>query len=198
MAQDSSKPEFWESRYRDNVIPWDAGKAPASLQEYARNLSPGARVLIPGCGSAYEAAYLAGKGFDVLAIDFSPAAVAAAQKNLSGLGDIVRLADFFDFDFGQPFDVIYERAFLCALPRKMWSGYPDRCAELLKPNGVVTGFFFFADSPKGPPFGTSQAELDGLMQPRFDRVEDLPVADSIDVFAGRERWQVWRRKSLRA
>lgn len=193
MAQDSSKPDFWESRYRDNIIPWDAGTVPASLQEYARSLSPGARVLIPGCGSAYEAAYLSGKGCDVLAIDFSPAAVEASRKNLAGFGDIVRLADFFDFDFGQPFDVIYERAFLCALPRKMWSGYAARCAQLLKPNGVIAGFFFFADTPKGPPFGTSQAELDALLKPQFDRLDDQPVADSIAVFAGKERWQVWRR-----
>ena len=194
MAQDSSKPDFWESRYRDNLIPWDAGKVPALLQEYARNLSAGTRVLIPGCGSAYEAAYLSAKGGDVLAIDFSPVAVEAARKNLGGSGDIVRLADFFDFDFGQRYDVIYERAFLCALPRKMWSGYADRCADLLKSNGIIAGFFFFSDSPKGPPFGTSQAELDTLMQPRFDCVEDRPVVDSIEVFAGKERWQVWRRR----
>ena len=191
MAQDSSKPEFWESRYRDNVIPWDAGKAPASLKEYANNLPAGARVLIPGCGSAYEATYLAAKGFDILAIDFSPAAVETARKNLAGFADIVRLADFFQFDFGQPFDVIYERAFLCALPRTMWSAYADRCARLLKPTGVVAGFFFFAETPKGPPFGTSPAELDALMHPLFDRIDDRAVADSIEVFSGKERWQVW-------
>ena len=194
MAQDSSKPEFWESRYRDNVIPWDAGKVPASLQEYARNLLPGARVLIPGCGSAYEAAFLADKGFDVLAIDFSSAAVDAAQKTLIGFGDIVRLADFFEFDFGKPFDVIYERAFLCALPAKMWKTYAARCAQMLKPGGVIAGFFFFADTPKGPPFGTSQLELDALLKPQFDRIEDQPVADSIEIFAGKERWMVWRKR----
>ena len=194
MAQDSSKPDFWESRYRDHATPWDAGKVPTLLQEYARNLSPGARVLIPGCGSAYEAAYLNEKGVDVLAIDFSPAAVEVAQKNLGHFGNIVRLADFFDFDFGRPFDVIYERAFLCALPRKMGGGYSDRCAELLQPDGVIAGFFFFADTPKGPPFGISTAELDALLKPHFERTDDQPVADSIDVFAGKERWQVWRRR----
>ena len=92
-----------------------------------------------------------------------------------------------------PFDVIYERAFLCALPRKAWSGYAARCAELLKPGGVIAGFFFFADTPKGPPFGTSPSELEDLMRPCFERIDDRPVADSIEVFAGRERWQVWRR-----
>ena len=193
MAQDSSKPAFWESRYRDKIIPWDAGKVPAALRAFEPTIARGARILIPGCGSGYEAAYLAGKGFDVLAIDFSPAAVAAARKNLGTLADIVRLADFFDFAPGPPFDVIYERAFLCALPRKMWGGYSDRCAELLKPEGVIAGFFFFADSLKGPPFGTSPAELDALFKPHFERIDDRPVADSIQVFAGKERWQVWRK-----
>ncbi len=193
MAQDSSKPEFWESRYQDKFIPWDAGKVPDSLREYLPKLQPGARILVPGCGSAYEAGYLAENGYDVLAVDFSPAAVELAKKNLGPRGDIVRLADFFAFGAGAPFDAIYERAFLCALPRKMWNAYAERCAQLLKPGGVIAGFFFLAETPKGPPFGTSQPELDALLGGRFKRVEDQMVDDSIDVFRGRERWQVWQR-----
>ncbi len=194
MAQDSSKPDFWETRYRDQVTPWDAGGVPQSLQQFRLSLPPAARILIPGCGSAHEAYYLAESGFDVLAIDFSPAAVELAHKNLACFGDIVRLADFFDFDPGPEFDVIYERAFLCALPRKIWRDYPQRCAELLKPGGVIAGFFFFADTPKGPPFGTSAAELGALLEPPFEMIDDQPVSDSIAVFAGKERWQVWRRR----
>jgi len=194
LAQDSSKPEFWESRYRDHVTPWDAGKVPALLRAYASKLAPRARILIPGCGSAYEAADLAKHGFDVLAIDFSPAAIAAARKTLAGFDGIVRLADFFEFDFGEPFDVLYERAFLCALPRKMWDRYAERSAGMLKPGGVIAGFFFFADSPKGPPFGTSATELEALLERYFTLIDEQPVTDSIDVFAGKERWMVWRRR----
>jgi hypothetical protein len=32
-----------------------------------------------------------------------------------------------------------------------------------------------------------------LLTPSFERVEDVAVDDSISVFSGRERWQVWRR-----
>jgi SAM-dependent methyltransferase len=194
MAQDSSRPEFWETRYRDHFTPWDAGGVPRALQDHLPGMAPGARILIPGCGSAYEALFLAERGFDVLAIDFSPAAVEAAQKVMGRHADRVRLADFFDFDAGAPFDLIYERAFLCALPPKLWPAYPGRCAELLAPAGTIAGFWFFADTPRGPPFGTSPAALDALLQTAFERIEDMPVADSIEVFRGRERWQVWRRR----
>lgn len=194
MAQDSSKSDFWESRYRDHVTPWDAGKVPEALREYPSKMPKGGRVLIPGCGSAYEAGFLAGNGFDVLAIDFSPAAVDAAKKNLSRFGDIVRLADFFVFDFGKPYDVIYERAFLCALPPRMWPQYAPRTAQLLRPGGELAGFFFFKATQTGPPFGTTPEALHALLDPCFDLVEDKAVTDSIPVFQGAERWQVWRRK----
>jgi SAM-dependent methyltransferase len=191
LAQDSSKPEFWETRYRDHVTPWDAGKVPTPLREYAATLASGARILIPGCGSAHDAAWLAHAGFDVLAIDFSPAAVEVARQTLGEFAHVVREADFFDFDAGAPFDLIYERAFLCALPRKMWAGYAPRCAQLLAPGGRLAGFYFFADARKGPPFGTNQDELDALLRDRFMRVDDKPVDESIDVFRGKERWQAW-------
>jgi len=191
---DSSKSDFWESRYRDHVTPWDAGKVPAALREYFPRMRRAARVLIPGCGSAYEAGYLAESGFDVLAIDFSPAAVELARKNLSRFGDIVRLADFFEFDYVKPYDVIYERAFLCALPPGMWPQYAPRTAQLLPPGGELAGFFFFKETEKGPPFGTTKKALHALLDPYFHLVEDKAVADSIPVFQGAERWQVWRRR----
>ena len=193
MAQDSSKKDFWETRYRDHITPWDAGKVPAALRDYVAKFTAGARVLIPGCGFAHEAAFLADKGFDVLAIDFSPAAIATALKSLPESARFVQLADFFEFDVAKRFDIIYERAFLCALPRTLWDRYAKRSAELLKPDGIIAGYFFFAESPKGPPFGTSRAELQALLGQRFALVDDQPVTDSIDVFSGKERWMVWRK-----
>jgi SAM-dependent methyltransferase len=194
LAQDSSKSDFWESRYRDHVTPWDAGKVPDALRNYAKRIRSGSRILIPGCGSAYEAGYLAENGFGVLAIDFSPAAVELAKKNLSRFGDIVRLADFFEFGFGEPYDVIYERAFLCALPPRMWPKYAPRSAQLLRPKGELAGFFFFRETEKGPPFGTTPEALHALLDPHFELVEDKAVTDSILVFQDAERWQVWRKR----
>ena len=194
MAQDSSKVEFWDSRYRDHVTPWDAGKVPSSLQRHADSIPPGARILIPGCGSAYEAAYLARRGFDVLAIDFSEAAIKEAQKNLPGLEHLLRCADFFDFDADQPYDLIYDRAFLCALPPRVWPQYAPRMARLLRPGGELAGFFFLRQTERGPPFGTTSEALHALLDPNFVLIEDKPVNDALPVFQDAERWQVWRRR----
>jgi SAM-dependent methyltransferase len=192
--EDAAKPEFWEKRFRENFTPWDAGSAPAALEQFLRTERRGQRVLIPGCGSGYEVRAFSEAGHDVLAVDFAPAAVERAHKVLGPLSERVRLADFFEFDFGAPFDLIYERAFLCSLPRPLRPRYAQRALELLAPHGRLAGFFFFEDGERGPPFGLKPGELEVLFAGRFERVDDLAVADSIPIFAGKERWQVWSRK----
>jgi len=192
--RDPATPEFWDMRYGASFAPWDAGQVPARLREFAAS-HRASRALVPGCGSAHDVAFLAGSGWDVAGIDFSPEAVKAARAVLGPFASRVREADFFAPIAGEPFDLVYERAFLCALPRRLWPQWVGRLATLVRPGGLVAGFFFFGEGERGPPFPLhSQAELDSLLGPRFDRLEDRDVPDSIPVFAGKERWQVWREK----
>jgi len=158
-------------------------------------------VLIPGCGNAYEALWLAEQGWSVKAIDFSPSAVAAARGLLGEYADVVKQADFFtDFPFTLPIAIgwIYERAFLCALPPERWPDYAARMAALLRPGALLAGFFFLGATAKGPPFGIERDALDSLLLPHFELVEEHEVTGSIDIFAGRERWLTWRRRPDKA
>jgi thiopurine S-methyltransferase len=152
------------------------------------------RVLIPGCGKAYEAAFLDGCGWAVTALDFSAAAVETARRHLGSWGGTLVEADFFAHRPEAPYALVYERAFLCAVPRKLWSGYGERMAELLEAGGRLAGFYFFSEEPKGPPFGISREALDALLLPWFELESEAAVEDSIGPFAGRERWMVWRRR----
>lgn len=192
-SRDPAAPQFWSERFEQHFTPWDRGGVPGALQQFVAGSPKPRVVLIPGCGTGYEVAFLCEAGWDVTAIDFSPTAVAVARAALGPWAKRVVQADFFTFAPEKPPELIYERAFLCALPPAMWPAIVDRWAELLPPSGLLAGFFYFDDDAKGPPFGTNSARLDSLLRPQFERIEDAPVLDSIPVFAGKERWQVWRR-----
>lgn len=194
QSRDPSDQAFWSERFEQHFMPWDKGGVPAALQDFVARSARNAVVLIPGCGCAYEVAYLSEAGWDVTAIDFSAAAVAAARALLGPWAARVEEADFFTFTPEKPLDLIYERAFLCALPRPMRAAIAARWAALLPAGGLLAGFFYFDDAPKGPPFGIAPDELGALLTPYFERIEDQPVADSIPAFEGKERWQVWRRR----
>ncbi|SAL27577.1 thiopurine S-methyltransferase family protein [Caballeronia peredens] len=190
--RDPNSPGFWDERFDQRFMPWDQSGVPEAFAAFVASRAA-QKVLIPGCGSAYEALYLAERGWPVRAIDFSPAAVEAARVQLGAHAGVVEEADFFAFE--PPFapDWIYERAFLCALPKTRWQDYAGRMAALLKPGALLAGFYFIGATPKGPPFGIERDELDALLTPYFELIDDREVSGSIPVFAGRERWMTWRR-----
>jgi SAM-dependent methyltransferase len=190
----TTDPGFWESRYRAGKTPWDFQGVPRALIAYLKIAKPG-RVLIPGCGSGYEIRAFAERGWDVLAVDFSEAAVERARAALGELGERVLLADFFKQDFGgSQFDLIYERTFLCSLPPEKWSDYVRRVTDLLLPAGRLAGFFLYGQEKEPPPFPLSIEAAHRIFGEGFTQIADEPVADSLPLFAGRERWQVWERK----
>jgi trans-aconitate methyltransferase len=156
--------------------------------------SPPLTTLIPGCGTGYELKYLRDSGWDATAIDFAPIAVANAKAAVGQWAGHVIEADFFACEPAHPLDLIYERAFLCAMPRTMWPQVAARWAALLPPGALLAGYFFFDDTVKGPPFGIARATLDSLLAPHFDCIADAAVTDSIPVFQGKEGWMAWRRR----
>jgi len=197
MAQDSSKADFWDTRYQNNVTPWDSAGLPSGFTVCAGKLlsdAPAARVLIPGCGTAYELAWLRQQGVDALAFDFSPLAVNRARAAFPACADHILEADFFGPAIDGAWHWVYERAFLCAMPREMWPRVVQRWAALLPPGALLLGYFFFDEQPKGPPFGAARAELEQLMSAHFSLEQEAAVPDSIPVFRGKERWMAWRRK----
>jgi hypothetical protein len=193
QQRDPLSPAFWDERFERHFTPWDKGGVPQALQDFVAANSP-LTTLIPGCGSAYELVFLAGQGWDATAIDFSPAAVAQGKLAAGEHAARVVEADFFAWQPEAPLQLIYERAFLCAMPRAMWPQVAARWAQLLAPGALLAGYFFFDEAAKGPPFGIQRAQLEQLLCADFECVADDAVSDSIPVFAGKERWMVWRRR----
>ena len=188
--------EFWDSRYREGQTPWDFRGVPVALTRWiAASTAAGGNVLIPGCGFGYEVRALAEAGWQVTAIDYAPAAVDQARRALGALADKIVLGDFFTHDFGDAqFDVVYERTFLCALPPALWPAYARRVAELLVERGRLVGTFFYGSNDDPPPHPLTAEAADAVLGLRFARTVDEPVTDSLPMFAGQERWQVWEKR----
>ncbi|MYM40948.1 methyltransferase domain-containing protein [Duganella qianjiadongensis] len=195
LQRDPRSPAFWDERFERAYTPWDRGAAPQALREFVAASAPRPS-LIPGCGAAHELVLLADAGWDACAIDFAPAAVQKGRAVAGRHAARVVEADFFAWQpQGEALQLIYERAFLCALPPAMRPQVAARWAALLPPGGLLVGYFFFDHAAKGPPFGIARSELEDLLGGNFDCLEDQPVSDSIAVFEGKERWMIWQRRA---
>lgn len=169
----SDEVEFWETRYAAGKMPWDFRGVPRALTGWLTKANPPGRVLIPGCGSGYEVKAFQDAGWDVVAIDYSPAAVARAKTALGALADKVMLADFFARDFdGRQFDLIYERTFLCSLPPERWPAYARRMAGSLAERGRLVGFFLYGHEEEPPPYPMTEEAAQTLLGENFVRVSD--------------------------
>jgi hypothetical protein len=201
-SRDSNQPEFWDERFQQGFTPWNRDAVPQALQDFVAHSEKPVfgthHCLIPGCGHAHELGFLSEAGWQVTAIDFSSSAVATAKSQVGKWAARVQQADFFKFIPEQALTLIYERAFFCALPPVMRRAVVERWAALLPVGAKLIGFFLLDDaegaSKKGPPFRTHPQEFQTLMQQYFACLEDAEVSDSLAVFEGKERWQIWQRK----
>ena len=191
---DSNQPEFWTARYAANQTPWDFGGVPSALKSFFERSSVPGRVLVPGCGSGYEIQAFHAAGYDISAIDFSPAAVEQAKRVLGSLAERIILGDFFTHDFDQRrFDLIYERTFLCSMTPTRWPEYVNRMADLLLPKGRLIGVFLYGQqrTSSGPPFPITEPEAEQLFKKRFELTRSEATTDSLPLFRDMERWQEW-------
>jgi len=195
--KDSAQPNVWSERYTRGKTPWQLDRVPTRLNVFIQSLSPSCNILIPGSGQDYRTIDAFRKaGHRVTAIDFSPVAVESTNKALKEAGDKIIQGDFFTHDFeAAPFDLIYERTFLCSLPPSVWENYAARIANLLRPSGVLVGFFFYGQQSEPPPHPLTERKADEIFGERFELEKSESVTDSLPIFAGQEKWQEWRLRS---
>jgi SAM-dependent methyltransferase len=192
-SSDSNQPDFWTVRYAAGKTPWDFGGSPSALKSFFERTPGPGRILIPGCGTGYEVQAFHAAGYEVSAMDFSPAAVEQAKRVLGFLAERVIWGDFFTYDFGQRrFDLIYERTFLCSMTPSRWPEYVNRVAELLSPGGRLIGVFLYGQrSSSGPPFSLTETDAHQLFKKHFKLVRSEVMTDSLPLFRDMERWQEW-------
>ncbi len=179
---------YWQSRWEEGQTGWDTGAPTTPHKEYIDQLTnKQLRILIPGCGNAWEGEYLFANGFDnTWLIDLAPAAVEAARSRTALIpADRFLLGDFFEH-IGQ-YDLIMEQTFFCALDPSQRQAYAHKMHELLKPGGRLVGVLFEDELYKDhPPFGGYRDEYRGYFEGLFELEVFDRCYNSIAPRAGRE------------
>lgn len=160
--------EYWDKRWTENQTGWDVGDISTPLKEYIDQLqNKNLKILIPGCGNAYEAEYLWKQGFtNTYIAEISEHAVESFRKRYPGFpADHIFHVDF--FTLSNRFDLILEQTFFCAIEPTRRAEYVMKCHELLLPGGKLVGVLFNRPFEGGPPFGGSTDEYLKLFQPFF-------------------------------
>jgi SAM-dependent methyltransferase len=145
------------------------------------------KILIPGCGNAYEAVYLWKKGFqNVYLLDISPVPLQKfSEQNPDFPKQQLLNKDFFDEE--GKYDFIIEQTFFCALEPSLRKPYCEKMIEILKPDGQLVGLIFniplFDDRP---PFGGNKVEYESLFSPYFEILTMETAYNSIPEREGSE------------
>jgi hypothetical protein len=151
---------------------------------------PDGRALAPGCGAGYDVLELATPERSVLGVEVAEGAVRRfeelrQQEGVSRERAEVVEGDFFDYKFGESFDLIWDYTFLCALPPGRRGAWAERVHDLLAPGGELVTLIFpvwdaslspedpEANDPEaGPPYPMSPAVVQSVAGEWFER-EDL-------------------------
>lgn len=194
-------PEFWSSRYKAGDCGWDLGEVSppfAALWE-SGVLKPGERMLIPGCGTGWEAVYFAQRGIEVTALDFAPEALTAISRRADQAG--VRI-DTLCRDFLAPmpdsaecYDIVLEQTCFCAIHPMQRPHYVASAVSCLRPGGVLIGLFYHTRKRGGPPFDTDPEDVRRLFEPFF-KIETFAVTPDSHPRRQNQEWLGLFRKRI--
>ena len=179
--------DYWNNRYEAEKTGWDLKAVSPPLKAYIDQLTDkNISVLIPGCGSGYEAEYLAKQGFqNVTVIDFAPLAVERMKINLADYQQINIICQDFFVHTGE-YDLILEQTFFCSLNPSLRTKYVQKMSELLTTKGKLVGLLFNIQFPNNPPFGGSQEEYLDLFSDAFNINLLEPCYNSVKPRQGNE------------
>ena len=169
--------EDWLLRWKEGRIGWHEAEGSAALREFWPGIAEGARVLVPLCGKSPDMLWLAEQGAEVTGVELSEIAVRAffeenqlsyevqdyggqhLYRSISPRINIV-CGDYFKFS-DQPFDALYDRASLIALPPQIRPAYVRHTKSLLTENACQLLVTLEYDDRKvgGPPFSVKASEV---------------------------------------
>lgn len=191
--------DYWNNRYINHEIGWDAGKPTTPLKTFIETFDDkNAKVLIPGCGNAHEIECLLDNGFtNITVIDISEVAINAIKNRFAkAIADKklnVVYGDF--FEHSGSYNLILEQTFFCAIHPSLRNNYVKKMNEILSENGILAGVLFNCDFEKaGPPFGGNTDEYNTLFSNYFSIKKMELCYNSIPPRNGNEVFILFEKK----
>jgi len=197
MQKNSTVSDFWDNCYLNNETGWDMHQVSPPLKGYIDSLeNKDLKILIPGCGNAYEAEYLLEKDFkNITLIDFSTVVTNRLKEKYKDKPIKILNENFFDHH--SKYDLILEQTFFCAIDPTLREKYVEKCYDLLNEVGKIAGVFFnkkFTQSE--PPFIANDDEYKKLFQPFFTFLKFETCNNSVAPRMGYELFFEFEKKPL--
>ncbi len=173
--KDGYQREDWQEYYDQDDLRWDLGEVSPPLKRLWQEGVLGAgRMIIPGCGQGHEVLFFAEQGFEVTGVDYTDGGVGLLRNNLqkAGLKAQVVQSDFFELDDSHHghYDLLLEQTFFCAIHPRDRTRYVDMARWLLKPGGLLAGLFYHTGEDDGPPYNTTQEDIQKNFSAGFEIV----------------------------
>ncbi|TDO23638.1 methyltransferase domain-containing protein [Sediminibacterium goheungense] len=187
--------DYWNERYKKEETGWDIGYVSTPLKTYIDQLTgKDIRILIPGGGNSYEAAYLLEKGFsNITVIDIAPVVAERLNTQFRDYGNRIQVicGDFFALTGS--YNLILEQTFFCAIDPSLREAYAEKMQQLLNPGGKLVGLLFNRSFDNNPPFGGDEKEYSNLFTPFFQIQIMEPSYNSIPQRAGSELFVILQK-----
>ncbi len=165
-----------ESEYRNGTAPWETGQPCSEIQRRlgVGDLPRGGTVLDLGCGSGVQTLLLAEHGLQVVGVDLSTTAIAAAKQRASDhpaeqrvrfiAGDVTEL-----HGIGEPFDVLVDRGCYHLARRDHLDSFLDALTRLSRSGSLLFVLAFCAaEEPEFPVPVVAEDELRSELGRHFE------------------------------
>jgi len=191
---------WWNLVYLFRKTPWDTGITPPEVRAVVESgrVHTG-RALDLGCGTGTNVIYLAQRGFQVIGVDISACAVAAARCRIerAGLsawarvyvGDAARLDTL---PITGPFDLALDIGCLHTLDSQSRVRYAAGLARYMHPGSLYLLYAFGTDEDSRRRSGISPQAVQELFAPAF---ELLQVVHGQDRGGVPSAWYTFQRSS---
>jgi len=185
--------EDWLERWANGRTGWHEKDGNAGLKSHWPTHAGANRVLVPLCGKSPDLIWLAKRGHEVVGVELAEKAVrefftdhGLAYKSETGdhldrysandLNITLYCGDYFKFD-APPFDALYDRGALVAMPESLRPGYVEQTKRLLRSDAVrmIITLEYDQSIVQGPPFAVLPAEIGAYWQDlaRVDEIDDI-------------------------